>query len=371
VHVATDPTAADPGGVAPLVVEAFGVRVGVLPPDPSSRQRWVRQWSRALSGGPAPADVPVDVTVDARGTAADTNPDTADYTLASRVTMAALQHTKGTRMCLHAAGLSDAEGRVLALVAASGTGKTTAARTLGRSLGYLSDETVSVGDAGDVLPYAKPLSVVIDPARPYHKAQHSPDDLGLGVAPERTRLHRLVVLRRDADDRACGLEPLTVSEALTLVIPQTSYVTSFDAPLLRLTRLLQATGGPWLLRYAEIADHVDELRALLASPRPEQAPAAHHPGRSEEPAGPPGHLAREPWQDAVELEEALVVLLRSTSYRLDHLAATVWLALDRPRPLQDLVAAAEERHGSHPAAERLVTDAVGVLEQAGIVRRVR
>ena len=46
-------------------------------------------------------------------------------------------------MSLHAAGLADRDGRALALVAASGTGKTTAARTLGGTLGYLSDETVS------------------------------------------------------------------------------------------------------------------------------------------------------------------------------------------------------------------------------------
>ena len=89
-------------------------------------------------------------------------------------------------------------------MAASGTGKTTAARTLGRHLGYLTDETVSVGPDLDVLPYQKPLSVVVDPDVPFRKRQHATrTSWGCAGPSLPARLTRLVGLRRGAD--ASGL----------------------------------------------------------------------------------------------------------------------------------------------------------------------
>ena len=264
-------------------------------------------------------------------TAPDADADRTDYTLASRVTLAALQQREGVRMSLHAAGVTDPHGRALALVAASGTGKTTAARVLGARLGYLSDETVSVGADLSVLAYPKPLSVVIDGDQPHHKSQHGPDELGLLVAPPEATLRGLVLLDRNADHATTGLELLPLDEALELVLPQVSFVTSFDAPLLELTRILQAGGGPWLLRYTEIADHVDDLAALMAAEPGQGESFRHHPGRADAPEGPGGLFARVPWHDAVEVGDSVTVLVAGMSYRLQQLGATVWLALDSPR----------------------------------------
>ena len=77
-----------------------------------------------------------------------------DYVLTTQVTVAGLQATAGVRLNLHAGGLADDRGRVLALVGPSGTGKTTATRTLAGRLGYLSDETVSMDAGGRVFPHA-------------------------------------------------------------------------------------------------------------------------------------------------------------------------------------------------------------------------
>jgi len=249
-------------------------------------------------------------------------------------------------------------------------GKTTAARALGATLGYLSDETVSVGADFDVRPYPKPLSVVIAPERPYQKSQHSPDELGLLRPTTTTTLHRLVILDRTPGHDELGLQPLTIADAIPLVLPQTSYLASFEEPLLTLTRMLQVGGGPWLLRYADIADHVADLHALMTAPDDPPEPFTHHPGRAALPQGLEGSFAREPWDDAVEFDDAVVVMAHGTAYNLDHLGATIWLALDKPADLEWLVAAAEHQHGEHPDSLRLIEEAVEVLIGAGIVRRL-
>ena len=348
------------------MLDACGVRVAVLPPDEVTRTRWLSQWSRALADGDPAA---VDATVDARAALVHADLDSADSTLASRVTVAALEHWEGVRMSLHAAGLADRDGRALALVAASGTGKTTAARVVGARLGYLSDETVSLGPELDLLPHAKPLSVVVDPVRPHHKAQHSPDQLGLLVPPASATLRSLVFLDRGTDHDRTGLTLLSVHEGVELLLPQTSYATSFDAPLLELARILQAS-GPWLLRYAEIDDHVDDLVALLHREPPTAVPLRHHPGRTAPTVGPTGSYARAPWHDAVEADEEVSVLVGGTSYRLQQLGATVWLALEQAADLDALVESAVRRHGEHPDSRRIVQDAVDVLVGSGLVVRL-
>ena len=124
----------------PLVLVALGVPVAVLPPNLPTRDRWARQWSRALSEATIDAAA---VTIDKRSVDPRSDHDRVDYTLTSRVTLAALEETRGKRM-------EPARRRALPTSRAvpsrwsrpPGTGKTTAARTLGAELGYLSDETV-------------------------------------------------------------------------------------------------------------------------------------------------------------------------------------------------------------------------------------
>src|SRR5690242_4779685 len=109
---------------------------------------------------------------------------------------------------LHAAGLASDDGGTVALVAGSGTGKTTAGRLLGRSLGYVSDETIAVEHDLTVRPYAKPLSIVTDPTVPTGKHEESPDDLGLRPAAPVLRLAAVAVLERRDDVGGPVLEPI-------------------------------------------------------------------------------------------------------------------------------------------------------------------
>jgi hypothetical protein len=329
----------------------------------------VQQWARVLTDRAAED---VEVTVDLRSRPDDL--DGIDYLMSTRVTSAALGAAGQDRTCLHAAGLADVEGRVLALVAASGTGKTTAATALGHVLGYVSDETVAVRRGSlEVASYAKPLSLVRSPDRPHRKMQRGPDELGLRRPPPGCRLDRVVLLDRDPDGPH-GLTRASVTEALPLVIPQTSYLTSLATPILDLARLVGVSGGPWVLRYAEIDEHVHDLVGLLGGAvdgSGERGDAlVHHPGSGVEPVGPTGHLARMPWHDAVEAGDEVVVMSDGLVYRLEHLAATIWLALDRPLSLDDLCARAVERHGPHDQARARVGDAVDAMADHPLLRRL-
>lgn len=102
--------------VPPLHVRVMGVTVAIESPDETTRARLARQWSRALV---PTGDGPAARTVHAR----EVQPalaDAHDYSLTTEVTLAALLATAGERFNLHAGGLADADGRVLALVGPSG-----------------------------------------------------------------------------------------------------------------------------------------------------------------------------------------------------------------------------------------------------------
>ncbi len=113
----------------------------------------------------------------------------------SRVTVAAILENAGELMMLHACAVaSPVTGAVVALVAKSGTGKTTAASVLAGTYGYVSDETVAIGPDGSVVPYPKPLSVKQEPGEPKH--QVGPDELGLQPAPAKPFIQSIVLLDR-------------------------------------------------------------------------------------------------------------------------------------------------------------------------------
>jgi len=358
--------------VPSLHVRSMGVVVEIRVPDQPTRDRLARQWSRAVV--PEPAE-----SAAGRTTASTGPPESEaarDYTLTTQVTMAALQATAGQRVNLHAGGLADESGRVLALVAPSGTGKTTATLTLAKRLGYVSDETVSIAPDGSVAPHPKPLSVVLDPRRLRDKEQLSPDDLGLLPTPAEGQLARLVLLHRGtgAPD---GLQRLGTAEGMLQVIEQSSSLSRLPRPLHALMTLVEQCGGLWSLTYEEIADHVDDLVALLAGPPAATGPAPEprlvwHAGRTDWPLvaaeDDDGSLvARRPWAEAVEVDDDLVVLVEARALLLADLTATVWLLLDQPRSFEELVHAAQERHGHHDEAEEIVRAAVTALEQQQLV----
>ncbi len=143
--------------------------------------------------------------VEVDGTTHPTSDTDVPYRVSRQLTNASILRRSGQCVMLHAAGVASDDGGTVALVAASGTGKTTAARVLGRRLGYVSDETVAVEHDLTVRAYPKPLSIVVDPASPWVKHERSPDDLALRRPPHSLRLSAVVVLERSDDAVAPSL----------------------------------------------------------------------------------------------------------------------------------------------------------------------
>ena len=150
-------------------------------------------WSRCLTGPrpdgeaePCSSDLPFTATLryesalpgaGVRHLGSDTFEGLAEA-VTSEVTVAAILERAGELTMLHACGVADQNGAVIALVAKSGTGKTTASSQLARTFGYITDETVAIRPDGTVVPYPKPLSV--KQATPgAAKLQVGPDELGL------------------------------------------------------------------------------------------------------------------------------------------------------------------------------------------------
>lgn len=250
-------SSASPG--APVHVVALGVRLAVTFDDapPGTRDAFAHAWSRArCEPGQEPAEVPTVVPAPAA-----TDASTALHQLAGTVTVAAIEAAAGALWMLHAAGLAHpVTGAGLALVAPSGTGKSTAARSLGRALGYLSDETVGITSDGALLPHAKPLSIVR--ADSPVKDQVSPDDAGLLPAPADARLRAVIVLARDGSPTP-WLEPVRTAAALPLLAEQTSYLTRLPRPLSFLAGVLAGTDGVQVLHYRDIGDAGSLVQELL------------------------------------------------------------------------------------------------------------
>lgn len=360
-----------------LVVDAFGTTVLVHCAD-ADRDRLSGQWARCLL--PDDTAVPDDVPTLTHPGGELT--DSHDYALASALTTAAITDQAGERLMFHACGLADpASGRVAVLVAASGTGKTTAAVRLSQAgLGYVSDETIAVDADDTVRRYPKPVSVVIDPAVPYAKSQHGPDELAMTPAPDGDlRAAAVVLLRRSRDTpRAPELTAVPLIDGLIELIPQTSALPRIRQPLRRLADLVASLGGPWRLDYCEIGEATDLVRTALTSRRPPLG-FVHHPppatgdeDRSEakdDAATGARALRRGDYLDAIEHDGRVLLLRGNQPIVLDGLGALAWLHADTEDfDRDDLLALARESFGDHPDAERLVDEAVGELLDHGVLR---
>ncbi|MCY4726593.1 hypothetical protein NYO98_09920 [Nocardioides sp. STR2] len=236
-------------------VSAFGVIVPIRAPD-ALRDAVLDAWRDALTDAQPTTDA-----VEAGGT----DVASALHYLSPAVTTAAIDSRAGELVMLHAAALADpATGRTAVLVAASGTGKTTASVTLGKTFAYLTDETSAITPDGVVLAYRKPLSI-IDGG--HLKKQVAPSELGLLTSERECRLGALLVIERDPrHEGEPVVERLETVDAIAAIAPQSSYLPSMDKPLHRLAELIHLVGGARHVRYAESADLTPVLSELLAVP---------------------------------------------------------------------------------------------------------
>ncbi len=375
----------------PSAVDAFGARWRLdvdglgAPLDARMRELWRRAAPPHL-GGAAGDDRDFVVTRADDAVVIDGSPyrvtdDAVPYAVSRALTVASIARRSGDCLLLHAAGIAAPDGTTLALVAPSGTGKTTAARLLGRSFGYVSDETVAIEDDLTVRAYPKPLSVVVAPESPHDKIESSPDELGLVRAPDRLRLGGVVVLERDPAVDTPTLTEIGLVEAAVAVIPQTSAWLRMVEPVTALAGALCSGGGPWLLRYREIADCRAMLEGLVRTPDvPARMDWAWEPGPCADagtdarqfraggdvtgwPAA--GRVRRAPYRFALHSEGATLAVVGMVPLGLPGLAATLWRAAAEPMDLQALTAAAVAVHGGHPQAADVVDETVRSLLSSG------
>ena len=340
-----------------VVVEALGVAVGI-PVSGDDVVRLRHQWSRALTDREPSVVVDLDL-LDTDDTAAH------DYAIATRVTMAALEATSGQRINLHAGAVADEQGRALAVIGPSGSGKTTAISLLAGRLGYLSDETVSLDEDLLVHPHPKPLSIITDLDTPRQKQSLSPDDLGLQHPPERAHLHRIVLLHRGAGD--AGLVPIAAPRAIVEMVEQTSSLIHLEHPVHRLAAAIDACGGVWGLEYTEFGDRIDDVVGLLDRPAREPGERVHHPSTGHgDPV--PGAWSRAPWMDAEEYDDELVLMIGDRVHVLAGLGVMIWLSLESPLTIDELVAEVEAAWGEHPGSAALVGDALALMAEQRMVR---
>jgi hypothetical protein len=234
-------------------VSAFGVVVPIRASD-DLREPVLDAWRDALTDDDPTTDP---VVADGRDVKS------VLHHLSPAVTTRAIDAMTGELVMLHAAALADPHsGRTAVLVAASGTGKTTASVTLGRTFAYLTDETAAITRDGVVMPYRKPLSI-IDGG--HLKKQVAPSTLGLRSTNVVGRLTALLVIERAPDHQGPPVvELLDTVDAIAAIAPQSSYLPSMDKPLHRLAELIHLVGGARHVRYAESVDLEPVLARLLA-----------------------------------------------------------------------------------------------------------
>lgn len=293
--------------------------------------------------------------------------------LTSRLTVTAILANAGRLTMLHACGVADPEtGAVVALVAKSGTGKTTAATVLARQYGYVTDETVAIRPDGSVIPYAKPLSVKRSPGIP--KQQVGPDALALLAAPSELLLRSVVLL--DRVDRPEPVAPVLrrvpLADAVLALIPDSSSQAKITQPLRSLCRLIDEVGGVWQVTYSEAEDLPGALGPLFqATPAlgPEWAPVPGEVGLAETFSH--GLIRRAASQDAVAIGDDLLLMLENGVVRLGGIGPAIWTAACRPLSMDELTQAVREAHGAPQGHQAAVVRAVEQLTAAGILQRSR
>ena len=300
--------------------------------------------------------------------------------LTSAVTLAGITAGRGDLVMLHAAALADGKtGRAVALVGRSGMGKTTATRRLGAALGYVTDETVAVDGSGKIVPYPKPLSLIVeDPTAPKH--QISPDDLGLLVAPAAATLALIVLLDRNPDATVPKVTPLSHGEAMVELAPHTSSLSEVRQPVSRLCAILDATGGAVRVTYSEAGDLAAVLPGLLERPAIAKTWTSVLGGGKQPSEGQPRLdaarftvLKRTDLLDAVEIPlpsgdgTELIVMNGHGVVRVTGIGPAIWHALATPCDLNGIAKRLAPHIGLPPGYESHLRSSVEQLRTHGIL----
>ena len=182
------------------------------------------------------------------------------------ITTRAITERASSLLLMHACVLADPDsGAAVVLVGPSGAGKTTVARTLGKSFGYVTDECAAIRDGHTVVSFPKPLSLVTGEVSGV-KDQASPSSLGLVEPPVDPRVVAVLYLdRREDAPESPSLEAVPNVPALGLLCPQVSFVGSRPEPLKRIVSLLDAAGGLRRVSYREAADLVDVVGQFVGA----------------------------------------------------------------------------------------------------------
>jgi hypothetical protein len=262
-------------------VDAFGVRVEIRAGGDRGTtvvDRLPALWEFCSPGQDGPADVVIEAVLDSDPqvcAAADeaglvSRHDVEDLlqVLTQRITLSAIDASRGQHLMLHAACLADpATGAAAAFVAPGGTGKTTLVQTLGPGRWYVTDETTVVLDDGTVRPYPKPLSVRRRPDSLF-KNETAPSSVGLHRVEGEVHLAALCLLDRDDDHVGPPrVETLSTLDGLVALVPQTSHLPEMPRPLQRVAALCESLGGLHRVTYRESADMAGVVDSLVGRSR--------------------------------------------------------------------------------------------------------
>lgn len=297
--------------------------------------------------------------------------------LTSRLTLAAILANAGDLVMLHACGVADREtGAVVALVAKSGTGKTTAASVLARTYGYVTDETVAIAPDGWVVPYPKPLSVKMEPGAP--KGQVGPDELGLLPVPANPFIQSIVLLDRIQGGARSAplLERVPLADAVLALIPDSSSQGDMEEPLQSLCRLIDSVGGVWKVTYTEVADLPATLEPLFRTKlRKETGQEPEWEARAAEGAQPgyipDGRIRRAASKDAVVIGDDLLVMLDNEILRLTGIGPAIWERSVQPIPLSQLAEEVGKVHGTPEGYRDAVAAATAQLVAKSVLEQGR
>ena len=298
--------------------------------------------------------------------------DEAAQSLTTTVTLQGIGKLRGRALLLHAAAVALDDGRVVGFIGPSGRGKTTASRALAQRYGYVTDETLAVRSDLSVIPYPKPLSVLVGQP-PKHSI--APESLGMRSLPAAPlRLAAMVLLDRRPDATEATVGHVDLAEAVGLIAPETSSLVALARPIGDLVDAVQQTGGVRRVTYAEASQLADLVPAILAASRPPGDDVEIlTPDDGSDPFGgsdEDSRYSRVPWSDAARIGERLVIHNGSRLFVLEGLGPALWRAADG-RGLDEVIAEVTRDLPPPPGvdARAAITERISDLMDAGVLFR--